>query len=206
MDDKSVQIMFGAAKLFMTYGMKSVSMDDIARELKVSKKTIYQYFEDKSTLISKIIEFKNEEEIKQVLELEKQSENAIDEIILITKLKSEHIKEMHPSIKYDLAKYYPEAWNLFQIHKKEMIFNHIKKNLKRGVEEELYRDSINATIIAKLFSEKIDMVIDNDIFPVSEFKFEEVYYEMMRYHLRGIASKKGVEYLQERINKEKLNF
>ena len=205
-DEKLIQILEQAGHVFMRYGIKSVTMDDVARELKISKKTLYKYVSDKKDLVVKVMTGHCQQEQMQCMEIINSSKNAIDEMISITKYVSSMIKEVHPSIHYDLEKYYPEAWDIMSKHKDEFIGNCVEKNLIKGIEEGLYRKNLNPRIISKIYVQKMDIVFDGVVFPSKDFRFENVYFEMMRYHIRGIANDEGLKYLKERIKQEQLNL
>ena len=202
MDQKKQEILMQTAAVFMRYGMKSVNMDDVARELSISKKTLYKYVKDKNDLVKQCMESFCAMERYECQRCKQDSENAIDELLLITEAAGRHLKNIHPSIHYDLEKYYLEGWKVFKKHKEEFIYGEVLENLKQGVEEGLYRDNLNIEIIAKLYTMKIDVVFDASIFPSNQFSFYEIHIEMLRYHIRGIASEKGIKYLQKRLNKE----
>ena len=206
MDEKWQQIMAQSAALFMRLGIRSVTMDDIARELKVSKKTLYKYVSDKADLVFKVFDnyLKAEEEF--VGEMQEKFPNAIDELIVVTKHVSAQLSMIHPSIHYDLEKYYPDAWKLMELHKKEYIYKCTLTNLERGIDQGFYRSNLQADIIARLYIEKIDVLFDNAVFPVSEYRFDEVHLEWMRYHVRGIATKKGINYLKDKLKSENIQL
>ena len=206
MDSQLLSILQQTAELFMKYGIKSVTMDDIARHLKMSKKTLYKYVKDKNDLVHKVMEAWITVEQMNCTAIIEGSENAIDELIEISKRVSNEVTRIHPSVHYDMEKYHADAWRAFDSHKNEFILNCIRKNLENGIEEGLYRDNLNAQIISKLYVEKIDMIFDAAIFPPNEFNFHDVHLEMVRYHIRGIASPKGLEYLKERLTKETIQF
>ncbi|MFZ5552966.1 MAG: TetR/AcrR family transcriptional regulator [Bacteroidota bacterium] len=204
--EKESQLLDNVRSIFMRYGIKSVTMDDIARELKISKKTLYQFVVDKPELVSKVMQFKCNCDQTDVTDIIKKSKNAVDELLNVTQYFGKIIREIHPSIHYDLEKYYPEAWQVFDQHKKGFVLNCITTNLKRGIKEGLYRDNLNVDIIARIFVARIDMVFDSEIFPPSQFNFGEVHLELMRYHIRGIASEKGIKYLLDKLKNEKIKF
>lgn len=206
MDEKVMDILQRSAEVFMRFGIKSVTMDDVARELKVSKKTLYKYVKDKKDLVKKVMEGDCAMEEAKISEIVSNAENAIDEIVEITKHVAGKLKEVHPSIHFDLEKYYGEAWEVFHNHKKEFIYTCVLQNLKRGIKEGYYRKNLQPEIIAKIYASKIDLVFDGQLFPVTKYRFDEVYAEMMRYHLRGVASEKGIDYTTQKMKKEKLNF
>jgi AcrR family transcriptional regulator len=202
MDQKKQEILMQTAAVFMRYGMKSVNMDDVARELSISKKTLYKYVKDKNDLVKQCMESFCAMERYECQRCRKDSENAIDELLLITEAAGRHLKNIHPSIHYDLEKYYLDGWKVFKKHKEEFIYGEILQNLKQGMAEGLYRDNINPEIIAKLYTFKIDVVFDAVIFPPNQYSFYDIHIEMIRYHIRGIASDEGIKYLQKRLNKE----
>ena len=190
----------------MRCGIKSVTMDDIARELKMSKKTIHKYVNDKSDLVVKVMKANCEMERIATSQMVAANANAIDELIEVTKHVSGKLQQMHPSIHYDLEKYYPEAWKVFADHKKNYILSCMEDNIERGIEQGLYRDNINAKVIARLHVSKIDVIWNAEVFPFPEYQFAEVHAEMMRHHIRGMSSVKGVKYLEQKVKMENLDF
>jgi AcrR family transcriptional regulator len=192
--------------VFSRRGVRSPNMDDIARELKVSKKTLSKYFKDKSDLVAKVMTAKCVFEQMQVTRMIADSENAIDELMHMTEMISKELAQVHPSVHYDLEKYYPEAWKVFLEHKQTFVRECVKANLQRGVEQGIYRDNLNADIISKLYVSKIDVIFDPSVFPVGEFTFAQVHLELMRYHIRGVANNKGMKYLADKITKEHSNL
>ncbi len=183
----------------MRNGIKSMTMDDIARSMGMSKKTLYKSFKDKSDLVHQVLENHLEEDKKALNDICSSGLNAIDEMFEITKHVGEQIKDIHPSIHFDLEKYYPEAWQVFNDYKFNYIYSSVKANLEKGIKENLYRENLNASIVAKIHISRIDIMFDSQVFPVSEYKFSDVATEMMRYHIRGIASEKGIKYMIEKL-------
>lgn len=190
----------------MRCGVKSVTMDDVSRELKISKKTLYKYFKDKPDLVNQVLIQHCKEEVVSTSIISENFDNAIDELIEITKYVGVQLQQIHPSIHYDLEKYYPEAWKVFTEHKEKYIYECVSKNLKRGIDQGLYRSNLNIPIISKIYISRIDIVFDSTVFPVDQFKFTDVHTEMMRYHIRGIASEKGIRYLLEKIKNENIGL
>jgi len=205
-EEKLKQIIDDSHQIFMRFGIKSMTMDDIARQLKISKKTLYKYVKDKNDLVKLVIENYCDLDRSNCKKIILKSENAIDEIIEISKHVSNMISEIHPSIHYDLAKYHNDAFQIINQHKNEYVYTCILDNLERGKKEQIYRENINSSIVARIYTEKIDLVFNGDIFPPKKFKFRDVHIEMMRYHIRGIASSKGLKYLQDRIKQEQINL
>ena len=202
MEEKLLEILPKVTETFMKFGIKSVTMDDIARNLRMSKKTLYQFVSDKNDLVSKCIRQEHSEDKCRIKEILDRDLNAIDEMFAITEMVSEQLKQVHPSIFYDLEKYYPEAWNEFHSFKNEFVFDIIRKNIEKGKAEGHYRSDVNALVIARLYVNRMDDIWNPDVFPSNEFNFHELYLEVMRYHIRGIASQEGIDYLVHKVKKQ----
>jgi AcrR family transcriptional regulator len=201
MNEKLDHLLKQAGDIFMRYGLKSVTMDDVCRELGISKKTLYQYVTDKNDLISKVLEQDIEADEKMICALQTSSLSAIDELLHIQKMVSEKVQHMHSSIVYDLKKYYPESWGRIIKHRNEFIVGCIEQNIIKGQAEGLFRNDINAAVIARIYSARIEAVIDPSLFSGLKFTTAELYAEAMRYHIRGIATEKGLQYLESTQNK-----
>jgi len=199
------QLIEQVMRLFMRYGIKSLTMDDIARKLGVSKKTIYKYVSDKNDLVRRAMEHQIETERFSINSICEAGTNAIDEIFEISKIISEILGQVHPSVHYDLGKYHPEVWNVAMKQRQDHVYECVFGNLNKGKEEGLYREDLNCEVIAKIYIAKLDVLFDGEIFSPQQFNFADVYLEFFRYHVRGIASPKGLEYLIEKVKKQKAN-
>ncbi len=192
-----------AMDLFMRYGLKSITMDEIARSLGISKKTLYQVVDNKADLIEKAMKVHIESEKCALDEVHENSENAIDEMLKVGRFISQLLQQMNPSVIYDLKKYYPEGWEMMESLHFEHTHKMIKENIERGVEEGLYRKDLNSDIISRLYVGRMDLVIDKNLFPFGEYTFLQIHENFISYHLYALMSKKGVEVF-EKI-KEKVN-
>ncbi len=195
--------MSDAIKVFMTYGIKSVTMDDIARHLRMSKKTLYQHFSDKNDLVKRCLERDCHITENVVNEILSRGSNAIEENFEISKHIVEDLRNIHPSIFYDLEKYYPEAWNTMHHLRHEFVGEVMLKNMERGIEEGLYREDLNVKLMTKLWVARLNIIFDPNLFALDEFNLADVYRHMFIHHIRGIASNKGLKYIEE--NQHKLN-
>lgn len=182
--------------LFLKYGVKSVSMDDICRKLGISKKTIYTVIENKKDLIEKIIQLHIQKDEDDIRQLTKSSDSAVDEMCKIGRHVIKFLRAMKPSLIYDLQKYYPQAWNMIEDQHYGFIYQTIKANLERGQREGLYLNSFDAKIIAKLYVEKTHCIADEEHFPSSEFTRPQLFEQLFMYHMRGISSEKGLKSLE----------
>jgi AcrR family transcriptional regulator len=197
--DKKEQIIMQVFELFMRYGIKSMSMDDIAMHMGMSKKTLYQYFESKDDLVNAVLEKHLEMDQCKVKSLISSKNNAIDDLMHIATTVNDTLKQINPSIHYDLEKYHPQAWKKFEDYKRNFIQKIIKQNILKGIKEELYRSDINVDIVSALYVSKADIVFDASVFPPDKYAFNQVYLEMMKQHIRGIATSKGLKYFEKKL-------
>lgn len=199
MEEKAQKILAQVSLLFMQYGIKSLTMDDIARHLGISKKTLYQSFSDKSDLVLQGIQSHMDLEGEALEKIHVESINAIDEMFLMSQHVSGHLQQMHPSILFDMQKYYPAAFEKFEEYKLKIVMSCLARNMEDGIAQGLYRKNLNIPIVAGLYVGRIDLLFDQKLFPASKYSPKDVYFEAIRYHIRGIASEKGMEYLRDKF-------
>jgi len=186
-------------ELYLKYGIKSVTMDDAARELGISKKTLYLYFKDKDELVKKVVEYQMNMQQDDMKKLVMQKVNAIEELLMVSKLISNFLKQTSLTATYDLQKYYPEIWKNITMNRRDHIYKRISENMKRGIKEGLYRDDLNIDIIARFYLFRIEMTHTFDLIVENKYSFEEIFNTFFNYHIRGIANKKGIEYLEKKV-------
>ncbi len=196
-----IDILGQAEQLFFKYGIKSISMDDLSKEMRISKKTLYYFVENKEQLVFLVIQNHLKQEQKKVEETTKKASNSIEEFVMILMTSYSQISEMNASTLYDIQKYYPQSWDQFTEHKEKYIQSYILHNLQKGITEELYRSELNPEIIALIYINCIDVIIR-----ISSEKYDKnnmaiMLREYVNYHLHGIVSAKGKEYLNNYLNK-----
>ncbi len=201
MNEKAKIIVERVAKLYCEYGIKSVSMDDIAHTLTISKKTLYNYFKDKQELVWAVLEHLNEEKQIDFSIHENSDVNAIEELFYYYEIQVEMIKNHKPAFVYDLKKYYPEIYVHFQKVKHNRILESVKNNLIKGKKEGYYRNDLNEDIISRLTLMRIEGLLNSDIFSIEELVSTNLFSEIYRYHLYGIVNDKGRAILQKKFNK-----
>ena len=203
--DTAGRIKQKAHDLVMQYGIRSVSMDDIAGSLGISKKTIYQYFADKDELVEAVIKEKIEESQDCCMHDKAIAKDAIHEVFLAMEMMQDMFEEMNPSIIYDMEKFHPKAYAIFHQHKYNFLYRVLKENLSRGIEEELYRADINVEVLIKARLETMMLAFNQQIFPKNKFSLLEVETQLTEHFLFGLASLKGhkliLKYQQERLKK-----
>lgn len=183
----------------MKYGIKSITMDDVARELGISKKTLYQYVTDKDDLVGKFVD--NEIELRQeeIFKCFGIGFNAIEELFEISIFMNRLIREQNPATEYDLKKYYPQHYQKTLKARREGIYEYIHLNLKKGIKEGLYRKEMNKDIVAKLLLSRTEDSNINELFTKEEFASIKLFAELLTYHIRGIATEKGIVVLEKKI-------
>ena len=191
--DTLEQILSESYKLFHQYGVKSVTMDDIAKKLSISKKTLYKHFSNKKDLVfhimKKQIKF-TEEKCKKMCS---EADNAIHELFLVMEMVREIFHNINPSLLYDLQKYHPKTWQLMEDHQNGFIHDMIKKTLNRGIEEKIFRDSLNVEVLTKLRLVEMQASFNTEIFSPIQYNIEEVQIVMMEHFILGITTLKGHE-------------
>jgi len=188
-----------ATTLFLKYGVKSVSMDDMARLLGISKKTIYSHVENKKTLVSVVIETFIKKEHKDIKKISKKADNAVEEMTLIAKLVLKSLRIMKPKFTYDLKKYHPQTWKFVETTHFDFMKKTIKANVIRGKKEKLYRDDLNEYIISNFYFNLATLCIDEEIFDTEQIPVSSLFQSCMLYHLNGIANDKGRKELSKQI-------
>lgn len=201
---KNKKILEGTKGLFMKYGIKSVSMDDIARHLGMSKKTLYQFVENKEELIFESLSSYLEDEMVEVQKLSGRSRDVIDEMFNIARMAGRQLREINPATIYDLQKYYPEIWRKFKTKHEEYTYDKIKENIEKGIQSNLYRGDLDVDIATRFYIGKTLVLVDDKLFPASNFKKEEIFKEFITYHIHGIASPKGLVLLQKYLKEKEL--
>lgn len=190
--------------LFHRYGIRSVSMDDIARELTISKKTIYQYFKDKDDLVSTVTTKHMDMERQEMEEIEKSSVDAIDELAKISLCFRKNLKDINPSLLFDLKKYHKKAWDIWMGFKNEFIKNNIVGNLNKGIRDGFFRKGIDVEALAIFRVEQIQMTFDDNIYPKDKFELTGLQMQLFEHFVYGILTDKGrnlyKEY-QEKLHK-----
>ena len=193
------KIIHKSAELFLNLGFKSVTMDDIANEMGISKKTIYQHFDNKTKLVEattlQVFEFISHG-IDCICELDK---NPIHEIYEIKQFVMSHLKNEKSSPQYQLQKYYPRIFATLKKKQFEKMLGCVSQNLERGVSQGFYRDSIDINFIARLYFNGMVALKDQDIFPLTHFSMHMLMDNYLEYHLRGICTSKGIETLTQFI-------
>ena len=192
-----------ATHLFLRLGIRSVSMDEISTQLGISKKTLYQHFQDKDELVDLVLK---EQIVHMQAETEqtvKSSSNAVEEIFNTMDMMVKHSRNMHPMVLFDLQKYHFTSFQKFLAYKNTFLLNIISNNLKKGVEEGFYRSDIKIDILAKFRLETLMIGFNMDAFPPEQYNVTEVSLVIIENFLYGLATEKGFNMIEKyKINRK----
>ncbi|WP_210463223.1 TetR/AcrR family transcriptional regulator [Rufibacter roseolus] len=185
------RILQEALALFFQKGIKSVSMDDVAARLGVSKKTIYKWFANKDEVVFEGMQqyIKGMEgTCSQALA---STSNALEAMFQIVEMVRGLMRQMHPSIFYDLQKYHPTSWGLWQEHKNNFFLKQTKEHIQRGIKEKLFREDIDVEILARLRLAEVELGFDSETYPATRFDLQKVQIALLEHFMLGLATLKG---------------
>jgi len=206
--EQEERILLKAHELFMLYGIRSVSMDEIATHLGISKKTIYQYYPDKEALVECVVDIELNSNVDKCNIVSGICENPVHEFFLGIDNLKEMFSMMNPSLVYDLEKYHPIAFKKVNDHKQKYIYQVIKDNLDKGVLEGYYRDDINTEILAKFRLASVFLMFNQELFPQIKYNSSDLIDTISDNFLSGIVTPKGQKlittYKSQRSNKIKI--
>jgi AcrR family transcriptional regulator len=186
-------------ELFLNLGFKSVTMDEIASSLGVSKKTIYKYFKNKTELVAAVTGFMFDTVscgINGICELEL---NPIDEIFSIKRFVLDNLKDEKSSPQYQLQKYYPKIYASLKQKQFHIMQDCVINNLKKGIENDLYRKTIDLEFISRIYFNGMIGIKDKDLFPLTDYSMNTLMDYYLEYHLRGICTEKGIQQLENQL-------
>jgi TetR/AcrR family transcriptional regulator, cholesterol catabolism regulator len=207
MDEKDVKdkILTGARDLFLKYGVRSVSMDDIARQLVVSKKTIYQYFADKDEIVTQVAQQHLEDDRCEFDKVVSKAKNALDELVRMSLHLRKRMQDLNPALLFDLQKFHSKAWNEWTEYRKSFVHQQVMRNIKQGMEEGLFRSDLNPEILAAMRIEMVQLAFNTDVFSPAQFKLHEVHMQLFDHFIYGLLTEKGRK-LYEKYKQEPNNL
>jgi len=191
MENTEEYILTEAEKLFMKFGIKSVTMDDIAKQLSMSKKTIYTFFKDKDDLVYRLIAKMLADDECQMTERTKDATNAIEEVFLCMDFLKTMLAGINPTLFYDLQKYHSNAHQLMLNFHHSYVYNTIKNGLERGKSENIFRTDINTEILATLRVNQINWSFECDLVRSGKHSLYNVILETTIHFLFGVSTLSG---------------
>nr|WP_279346174.1 TetR/AcrR family transcriptional regulator [Gramella oceanisediminis] len=189
--------------MFLTYGFKSVTMDDIAEKLGMSKKTIYAHFATKSKLVQASSSHLLDTISKGIDKVIEKNLNPVVENFEIKKFVNQHLKGEKTSPHFQLKKYYPKIFHNLINEQFNVLQSCVGENISRGIASGDYREDINIPFVCRIHFVGMMGVKDKNIFPVEHFSEKDLADMFLNYHLRAICTPKGLKNLEEYIQNEK---
>jgi TetR/AcrR family transcriptional regulator, cholesterol catabolism regulator len=185
------KILKSALGLFFKYGIKHVTMDDIAKELGMSKKTIYQFYKEKDDLVNQLCESELKGQEFQFNEMNTNAKDPIHEIILISERMRIMMQNINPIFFMDLQKFYPSGFMMFQKFKEDCAHKNILINIKKGIEIGVYRSDLDPEFVSRLRLAQIDMLMFGNYFSYDKISFVKAHQLMLEIFIYGICTVKG---------------
>jgi len=204
MDTALVDILERVRELFYKYGVRSVSVDDICRDLGMSKKKFYQYATSKTELVGKLLDLERQNFEVIFDQYNFEGVNAIDILLTVSREVGERFRDVTPSLTFDLKKYYPEIYRNHIDNRLEFIYQKIQINLQKGISQGMYRDDLSIELIARLYIRRLIDLHNPEFFPADKFSFQTLFDVMFDNFIRGIAKPEGIDYYEKQ--KRKVNF
>ncbi|HKJ79745.1 MAG TPA: TetR/AcrR family transcriptional regulator [Prolixibacteraceae bacterium] len=200
MEDKKLFILQNVGRLYMKFGIRGVTMDDVAREFGISKKTLYQYFNDKEDLVNQVIDYYLE---NPVFNLNKKDlGNSIDRIFALRTHVAQILKHFNNNLEFDLKKQYPGLYKKVHSFKRKRIYTDTVRNIESGINDGLYRPGLDPDFIAKLQVGRMLFTLnpDNEIFKDQEIASLALFDKVIDYHMSAICTEKGLKYYRKQLN------
>lgn len=186
-------------ELFFKLGIKSLTMDDVARELGISKKTLYAFVESKDDLVGKVMDRHMSEQCKADEILHAESTDAVDQMVRVIKQIMADLSQMKPNVVHEMHKYHREVWDRMNEFQHSYILNIARQNLEWGREEGLYRTDFDIEITARFYIAGAMSIFEEQYFPKPPYTFEGLFKEFIINYLHSIVSEKGRKLLQEKL-------
>jgi AcrR family transcriptional regulator len=186
-----------AEELFRHYGIRSVTMDEIATQLGISKKTIYQFYSDKDALVKDIFKSITDRNKEKCMQIKTKSENAIHEQYLSSDAAQQIFINMNSAVLFDLNRFHPNVFADFEKHKKQFLFKVIKENILRGIKEGLFRKDIDVDVITWLQLEMISVIFHNEEIVNGRVSLAQFEKETKDFFLHGLCTEKGLNFISK---------
>lgn len=181
----------------MQFGIRSVSMDDIANHLGMSKKTLYQYFADKDELVEAVVDGHINEVEGDCMKCRNEAQDAIHEIFLTMEHIMEEFRNMNPMLLYDLEKFHFKAFQRFKDYKDKFLLQIIRNNIEWGIKDELYRADLNIDVLSKYRIESMLIPFNVAVFPPGKYNLAKTSEIMIENFTYGLATIKGHKLIQK---------
>ncbi|MCY7356274.1 MAG: TetR/AcrR family transcriptional regulator [Rudanella sp.] len=187
------KILDEAERLFWKYGVRSITMDDIARRLSISKKTIYQHFTDKEDILVQATQYRMSKDQELMNCAYISAKTPIHEMLAMLDEMRKNADKMNPTLMLDIKRYYPKAWSLYTAFKEEYILKSMIDNIRRGINDGYFRGDVNPEILARMRVEQIEMAFEMTVFSDNTYDMIDIQQELTHHFVRGLLTEKGFD-------------
>jgi TetR/AcrR family transcriptional regulator, cholesterol catabolism regulator len=202
MDKSFIDILERVRELFFKYGVRSISIDDICRDLGISKKKLYQHISSKHELVEKLLELERQN-FEIIFDKNNfDGINSIDVLIIVSREVGERFWDVSPSMTFDLKKYYPEVYHKHIEERIEFIAEKMQQNISKGIRLGMYRNDLSIELVARLYIRRLIDLHNPEYFPADKFSFQTLFDTMFDNFIRGIATENGIAYYEKQMRKE----
>ena len=191
------RILLKACELFRRFGIRAVTLDEIAKNLGISKKTIYQFFKDKDALVDAVMMTEFECNYQDCMNCSAKAKNAVDEIFMLMQNMDEDFRNLNPIIIFDMKKFHFKTFEKFQTHMHQNLMQMVAANLKRGITEGYYRDNLDIEIVSRFRMSSTWLLFDPEVFPSQKFELSKVFKEVLELFLHGLVNPKGYKLIEK---------
>jgi AcrR family transcriptional regulator len=194
------RILAESERLFWQHGVRSVTMEDIARQLGISKKTIYQHFDDKEDILCQIMQARAEADVTEMNCIANVMLNPIEEMMWMLQMVSKKQEQINPCLFADVRRYYSRAYKLIRQHVDNYIMRQVANNILRGKEDGIYRADINPLVMARIRVEQIELALSTDFMLPGEINRLVIQRELTHHFVRGMLTAKGFDFYNEYVS------
>jgi AcrR family transcriptional regulator len=191
------RIIVESGQLFGKYGIRSMTMDSLAEEMGISKRTIYERFKDKDTLLLEVLRYYKNLTQEESLKLIDQSDNAIEALFRIIKMTVGQMQRMSPAFFNDFKKYHQKVFRQFSEPGEVRDMSMTRKLLETGVRQEVFRDDIDMVIVNHAIHALFDLFGHSSSMIDAGFNRKDMFDHILIPYFRGISTKKGRKLLIE---------
>lgn len=185
-------------ELFYKFGLKNLNMDELSRRLGISKKTLYTFVKNKEELVEKVFLYEELKLERISAEIGKYPINAIEKLLKISQLVHEEVKKINPMIRFEMEKYYPQVFDKYVEKKRKFVFEGMKDNIRQGIAEKLYRDDINAELVATIYINSFVELHDSNVCKTLDINFLQLFEVLFENHVRAISTPAGLAFFESK--------
>ena len=201
MIDMEEKIIGGTLQMYLKYGIKSITMDDVASELGVSKKTIYQFVDNKDNLVQKATEFFAKVDQANIEQVVQNYPDTVEQLVQLCYYGSNVLNNLNPAVIRDLKKFHQSSWGYWVEYKNTFFYGIISSNINSGIDKGVYRDDFDIDIVTKFYLGQIEVIVDDQLFDPMKYRFDVICKQFLEYFIHGISTEKGIHEGKSHIEK-----